>query len=301
MINYTTNQRRALRWDTSVSGNPGWMEEILAASGVAVDASGFHVVSGTEAQQILQSLDNTFNGFNVATASGVITIDDISNVSGAVGEIVDNLDVVTLGSGSNSVVRFSFAVPAQPIDPVNVRLYFIPRGNGSGNIKYSMDYNIFDQGDNVSPGVFSYTGVVDTYSVTSGSLNKMKLSSFAIPPSNFNASGSAPYLVNCRVTRDVSVSGNFGNDASIVQLYADNIPGGILGQTAGYLGGNLTVDGNLVVQGTTTLSGLAILQGGTAPVASGSAGTSGSLVIADDFLYAAVTTNKWKRTALSAF
>jgi hypothetical protein len=241
-----------------------------------------------------------FNGFDVATASGVIVINDISTVTGVVGEVYENLDVVTMGSGSNSAFRFSFAVPAQPVDDVNIRVYFIPRSSGTGNVKLSMDYNIFDQGDDVTPGSYTYSGVVDTVAVANAQ-DKMKLASLTIPTTDFSGGGSAPYLVACKVTRDVSVGSNLANDISVVQLYADNVPGGVLGQTAGYIGGNLTVDGNLVVEGTTTLEGMAILQGGTAPATSGSTGVSGSLVIADDFLYVAVSTNKWKRTALAGF
>lgn len=288
MIIYSTNQRRAVNWTGS-----NWQEEVLSASGVEVDAGGFNVVSGAQAQEIFQSLDNELNGFEVATASGIVIIDDVSNVSGTVGETLENIDVITLGSSANSIFRFSFAVPAQPVDPVHVRVYFVPRTSGSGNVKLTMDYNIFDLGDDLTPGSYALSAT-DTVAVANEQDN-MKLASLEIPTSNFNASGSAPYLVNCRVTRDISVSGNYSGDTSIVQLYADNIPGGITGQSAGYVGGALTVDGDLTVEGTT------ILQGGAIPATSGSTGVSGSLVLSNDFIYVAVATNQWKRVAIANF
>lgn len=289
MAIFTTNQRRSLRWDGS-----SWQEEVLAASGVEVDDSGFSTVSGSEVQELLDNIDNVLTGFDVATASGIIIIDDVSNVSGTVGGVLDNLDVLNLSDSADSVFRFSFTAPVQPVDPVNVRVLFAPRGNGSGNLKLDLDYNLFEQGDDVNPGSFTYAKT-DTVAIASSSEDLYKLLSFQIPTTEFSSAGSAPFIVSCQVTRDVSVGSNFADDVSVISIYVDNLPGGVLGSTAGYIGGNLTVTGDLTVEGLT------VLEGGDVPASGTAAGVSGSLVIDDDFIYAAVDTNKWKRTSIANF
>lgn len=115
-----------------------------------------------------------------------------------------------------------------------------------------------------------------------------------IPLPNFS-SGTAPFVVDCKFTRDVSVGGNYGHDVSVVQIYADNVPGGATGNQAGYVGGNLEVTGDLTVDGFLILNGGSVPASGTAP------GVSGSVVLSDDFLYAAVSTNSWKRSPINSF
>ena len=292
MINYTTNQRRSIRM--TASGN--WMEEVLAASGVAVDTSTFTTVTGLDLQELLNNVDNVLDGNVNATATGIVMITDVSNISGTVGEVLDSLDVLTLPSGSNSEFRFSFCVPAQPTQPVKIQLAAIPRASGSGNLKLTMNYNIFEQGVDVTPGSFGAAATPVTQSIASGDFEKIKLINLQIPTAQFSASGSAPFLVNCKITRDVSVSGNYGNNVSIAQIFADNVPGGIIGNVAGYTGGNLLVTGDL------TISGNLVLAGSIPAPASGTAiGISGSIVLADDFLYAAVADNSWKRININTF
>lgn len=292
MISYTQGDRRSLKFE---SGN--WMEEVLTASGVKVDSSGFSTVTGTSVAELLNNIDNSLTGLTNITATGIVLISDVSNISGTVGETLENLDVISLPSGSNSQFRFSFTVPAQPTNPVKVQLAVIPRGSGqSGNVKLKMDYNIFEQGVDVTPGDFGSSSIDVTQSIVAGDFEKIKLINLQIPTANFSASGSAPFLVNCRVTRDVSVGGNYARDVSIASIMADNVPGGIIGNVAGYTGGNLLVTGDL------TLSGNLVLAGSVAAPASGTAtGISGSVVLADDFLYAAVAANSWKRININTF
>jgi hypothetical protein len=93
----------------------------------------------------------------------------------------------------------------------------------------------------------------------------------------------------------VAVGGNLAADVSVANVFADNVPGGIIGNQAGYIGGNLTVTGDLTVEGLT------VLEGGSAPASQTDTGVSGSLVLDDDFIYVAVSTNNWKRTAIKKF
>jgi hypothetical protein len=293
MITYTTNQRRSLRMNES--GN--WVEEVLAASGVKVDSSGFTTVTGLDVQELLDNVDNVLDGNLNATATGIVMITDVSTVSGSVGEVLDNIDVVTLPSGLDSSFRFSFCVPAQPTQPVKIQMATIPRGSGvAGTLKLKMSYNLFESGDDATVGGFGASLTPITQSIIASEYEKIKLLNFSIPTSQFSSSGSAPFLVNCKIERDTSVSGNYGADVSIAQMFADNVPGGIIGNIAGYTGGNLVVTGDL------TVSGNFILAGSIArPAASGSAGISGSVVIDDDFMYACVADNKWKRINISSF
>jgi len=288
MVDYSTDQRRSLRWTGS-----NWEEEVLTAASVEIDTSNFDVISGATVSAVLDATDNVFNGFEVATASGVLIIDDISNVSGVVGGTLGDFDVLNLVDGADSIFRFSFTVPAQPVDPVHIRVLYAPRSSGSGNVKLDLDYNLFETGDDVDPGSFVHSGTL-TDSIAN-ELEECKIATFTIPATTFSNEGSAPFLAVCQVTRDTSVGSNFGDDISVISIYIDNIPGGVLGNTAGYIGGNLTVDGDLTVEGLT------VLEGGTVPASGTATATSGSLVIGDNYIYAATTTNKWKRTALSNF
>lgn len=289
MITYTTNQRRSLRY----TAGGDWIEEVLAASGVEVSDTNFDAIAGTDIQTVLDSIDNVLDGISATPASGVLIIEDVANVSGITSDTLQNLDVITMGSGSNSQFRFSFGVPAQPADPVHLRFLIAPRGSTSGVFSGTLEYNLFDQGDDLTNGSYTYTGSV-SQSLTAGDFETLKLVNITIPLVNFS-SGTAPFIVDCKFTRDVSVGGNYGADISLVQLYADNIPGAATGNQAGYVGGNLTVDGDLTVEG------YLILQGGSEPASGTAAGVSGSFVIADNFIYAATSTNTWKRTPINSF
>ena len=289
MITYNTDQRRSLRWDGS-----NWQEEVLAASGVEADQTNFDVISGSHVQEALDAIDNVLSGINYSAASGIVEIPDVTNVSGAVGGTLGDLDVITLGSASDSVIGFSFSIAAQPVDPVHVRVLYAPTGAAStGNFKLDLDYNLFDQGDDLDPGSFTFAKT-NTDVLAAGDFEELKLASFTLPAGEFS-SVSAPIIGSMQLTRDTSVGSNYGDDASIVAIYVDNIPGGVMGNTAGYIGGNLTVDGDLTVEGT------AIFEGGTVPASGTATGVSGSMVFDDDYIYVAVTTNLWKRTSLANF
>lgn len=291
MIVFTTNQRRAVRWDGS-----NWQEEVLAASGVEADTGSFSTVSGADVQEVLLAIDNELTGIEYSTSSGVLIIEDVSNVSGTVGGTMGNLDVLDLTDASDSQFRFSFSVPAQPAGgiPVKVRMLYAARADGPANLKFDLDYDIFDQGDDPTAGAFA-SALTETVSVGASDQDVIKLVTFDIPTTEFASAGSAPFIVSARITRDVSVGSNLAADASVVQLYADNIPGAHPGNAAGYIGGNLTVTGDLTVEGNT------VLEGGNIPASGTDIGISGSIVLADDFIYVATDTNSWKRVPISQF
>jgi hypothetical protein len=289
MINFTTNQRRSVRWTGS-----DWVEEVLAASGVEADDSTFTIVSGNNVQELLERVDNELAGIDYSVASGIVMIDDVSNVSGTVGDTLGNLDVINLGDADDSVFRFSFTVPAQPAADVQIRVMYAPRANGPANIKLDLDYDIFEQGDDPSGGTLALSKT-ETLSVGAAAQDEIALCNFILPTTEFTAAGAAPYIVTCQITRDVSVASNLADDVSITNIFADNVPGGIIGNQAGYIGGNLTVTGDLTVEGLT------VLEGGAVPASGTGTGISGSLVLDDDFIYVAVATNLWKRTAIKKF
>lgn len=288
MINYTTNQRRSLKYDGS-----DWIEEVLNASGVAIDDSSWSAISGSTLDAALLSADNVLSGISVVPASGVVFIEDVSNVSGTLGGTLGDLDTIVLGSASDSVFKFSFGIPSQPVDPVHVRFIFSALASGTGNFGGVLDYNLFDDGDDLTPGSFAYQATA-TQSLVAGDSEKMKILNMTIPTANFS-SGSAPFTVSCQFTRDTSVASNYTQDIAVAQIYADNIPGAATGNTAGYVGGNLEVTGDLTVQG------LAVLEGGSVPASIADTGVSGSLVLDNDYIYVAVGTNTWKRTNISNF
>jgi len=293
MITYTTNQRRSVRY---TAGNQ-WVEEVLAASGVDTTATaGFAVISGATAQNVFQAIDNVLSGINYLTTSGILIIDDVANISGTTGEQLDLLDVLTFASGTDNVVRFSFAMPAQPTQPVFLRLACTGRGAAaSGNVKFDVAYNIFAaNADLTLSGGFTNSGTA-TQSFTAADFERYKQVNLTLPAAAFSSAGTAPFIVNCRLTRDTSVGGNYGHNLSLVQVYADNVPGGIVGNQAGYVGGNLAVTGDLTVQNRLILLDTQV------PASGNATGTSGTLLIADDFLYAATSANTWKRNPLSSF
>lgn len=291
MITYSANQRRSLRFTGS-----DWVEEVLAASGVEVDQTNFEAISGAEVQAALDSIDNALAGITYSTTSGVVAIDDVVNVSGVTSESVGDLEVITLASGSNSSVKFAFTVPAQPAQPVILRLACIGRSAAvSGNVKFDLEYNLFDSGEDVTPATaFAYSGTA-TQSFVAADNETVKLVNISIPTANFSDAGSAPFIASCKLTRDVSVANNYAANISVAQIYADNVPGGIIGNQAGYVGGNLEVTGDLRVQNHL------ILQDAVIPASGTDTGEAGTLVIDDDFIYAATGTNSWKRVPISQF
>jgi hypothetical protein len=291
MINFTTNQRRASRWD----GND-WYEEVLAASGVETSTGSFSTVSGAEAQTLFEAIDNELTGIEYSTASGTYQIDEVVGLSGVLTGSMGNLSVLTMGDGSDSNIGFSFSVPAQPTGtaPVKVRMLYAARADGPANLKFDLNYDLFDQGQDPTSGGYG-TALTETVSVGASDQDIIKMVTFDIPITEFTSSGSAPYIVSAKINRDVGVASNLADDVSIIQLYADNIPGAHTGNAAGYLGGNLTVDGDLTVEGQL------VLEGGSVPASGTAAGTSGTVVLDDDFMYVAVGTNNWKRSPLAAF
>jgi hypothetical protein len=294
MILYTTNQRYSRRYTGST-----WVEEVLCASGVAVDNSNFHVISGATAQLALQAIDNTLSGTAYSTASGCVFIEEAANVSGVTSSTLGNLDAIIMPSGSsNSAFRFSFGVPAQPVSPVYLRTMFATVQAAAGNVKLNLDYSIFDQnsGSNVLSGtVYNAATITASATLTSGNSIQMHLLNFQVPVAAFTVTGSAPYIFSGQITRDASVASNVVADVAVVKVYADNIPGAMAGNTAGYVGGNLEVTGNLTVDGVT------VLPYNTAPASASGTGTSGSLILSDPFIYVATATNTWKRVPVNSF
>ena len=292
MINYTENQRRSVKYTTS-----GWLEEVLTAESVEVASSGWDVLAGDNVAEALESADNVFFGFETVTATGIVIITDVTQISGVTGETLENIDVITLPSGEDSLFRFSFSVPAQPTNPVKIQLGIVPRASGvAGNLGLEADINIFENGSDVTPGDFDVALTPVLQSLVAGDFETLKLINFQIPASEFSTVGSAPFLVNCRIKRDVSVGSNYAGNVSVAQVLADNIPGGVVGNIAGYTGGNLLVTGDLTVEGNFVLANSI-----ASPTASGDVGVSGSILVGDNFLYAAVSDNLWKRINLNAF
>lgn len=286
MISFTTNQRRIVRWDGS-----NWMEEVASASGIEISTDGFVQLSGSTVQDALGNVDTLFQGLDYSAASGVILIDEVTSVTGVSGSSLGNLATVAMPSGNNSAVRFSFTIPAQPtaVAP-KMRFLVAPRAAVSGNVQFDLEYNVFDQNDSLSASAFTYSGS-DISSYLVGDQDKLKLVSIEIPLSRFSGV-AAPIIFSAKLTRNTSVGSNYAGDLDLVSVNADNIPGGVAGNSAGYLGGNLLVDGNLTVSGTT------YLQGGSVPASGTAAGTQGAVVISSNYVYFCTATNTWKRVSI---
>lgn len=289
MTNFTAGQTSSSFWDGT-----NWQERPLTTQSVE-NTTIFNTFSGNNANQLFQALDVALSGIT-PTASGAVPIEEVVNVSGMIQETLDTLSVITLASGSNSAFRFSFSCPARPLAPVHIRLACIPRGTSvSGNVKLNFDYNLFKDGDDSTVGgTYAFSSSV-TQSLVSSDFERIKLINLQIPTADFNTAGTAPYIVSCRITRDITVAGNYPSNFSIANMYADNVPGGLIGTMAGYIGGNLPVTGDLQVGGRLVISGGIIPTSGTAP------GVSGTMVFDDDFFYCCVATNLWKRNSLNTF
>ena len=291
MITYLENQRRSLRFT-----NEGWMEEVLAASGVESDTTEFSLVAGDDVQQALESVDNVLAGLDVSTASGVLVISDVANVENVTQSGVGTLDAVSMPHNVDSAFKFSFAVPAQPVSPVHIRLLYAGGAEVSGQVGIKLEYDIFDQSSDLTPAVnYDLSSGDLEFSVADTDFESLKIYNFSIPAATFAAAGSAPYIVTAKVTRDSSVASNYEGALNVVGLYADNIPGAATGNEAGYIGGNLNVTGDLSVDGHT------VLQFGNEPATAGDTGVQGRIAFADNFLYVAVDENTWKRVSLSSF
>lgn len=303
MVTYNTGQVRATYWTGTK-----WQENVLGASGVEVDNTNLIAVTGSTVQALLDAIDNTLSGIEYSTASGMVEISDVANVSGVSAGTLGNLDVLDMPNSANSAFRFSFTVGAQPANgtPVHIRVLYAIRGASAGNLKLNLEYNLRDSGDDLAGT--SFAGLKsETLPVPSGSTDDLRLLSFAVSGSEFATAGSAPFIFDGKITRDVSVDSNVAHNCSIVALYADNIPGAVMGNTAGYIGGNLHVTGNLLVDGDTTVaedlivSGTTIIAGGSVPASGTAAGVQGSIVVAGNFLYVATGTNTWRRVSLANF
>jgi hypothetical protein len=211
---------------SKVNGSDDFIEDILTCEDInAVSTSGNQTISGIKTfinSITLQSDLNVSGSVNLASSAlGVVLIPDISNVSGTTVEVFHNLDVVNFYNTANSAVRFPFCVPVLPSQPLNLQLTVIPRTNGqSGNLKFNAEYNIFGAGVSVNTDNYG-TLKTTTQSLVVGDYEKVKNISLTIPYSEFTSSGTSPFLVNCKLTRDVSVSGNYAGTASITQIFLE--------------------------------------------------------------------------------
>lgn len=289
MVNFTAGDRRTVRWDGS-----DWTEEVLAASGVQADTASFSTVTGTYVQDVLEAIDNTLSGIDYSTSSGVVHITDVDVISGALAGTLGNNDVVNLPSAEDSVLQFSMSIPAQPVNDAFLRVFYAVRGAGAGNLGLNLDYTYYELTDDLSSTTFVNSGSL-TLSVSASSTDQVQLANFTLPTTEFTSAGSAPYIAVFQLTRDTSVGSNVTEDVSIIDIYADNIPGAQTGNTAGYIGGNLIVTGDLTVEGRF------VIEDTTIPASASDTGVSGTLVFDDNFAYFATDTNTWKRVALGSF
>lgn len=295
MITYANGEISVPQYYTEL----GFRETKLSGGILPIDDSTFVAIAGDNAQDVFKAVDNVFSGLQFSAASGVVEITDLVNVSGLSSDTLGTLAVVSFPTSVQSIAGFQSSVGAQPVSPVYVRMLCSIRGSGSGTADFNLQYNLFNQSTNfnLNPGSFTYSNASSL--VTAGNeTNKLKLVNFTIPASNFS-SGSAPFIVSFNITRSGN-SDTLAEDVSIVGLYLDNVPGGVQGNTAGYVGGNLNVTGNLNVLNNATVSGaLRLLDPSTEPSTTASSGVAGTLLFADDYGYYAVSTNSWKRFPLS--
>jgi hypothetical protein len=287
--------------DRFYSASGGFVQSKLDGSVVTIDDSTFVVISGDNTQDVFKTVDNVFSGLQFSAASGVVEIYDIINVSGLASDNVGDLAVVSFPDGIGSTAGFQLTLGAQPVSPVVVRMLCTVRGSGTGDADFNMQYNLFNQNTNadLTPGSFSYNSA-QTLTIGSNSLEQLKLINFSIPASHFS-SGSAPFIGSFHISRS-GLSDTLNNDVSLVGLYVDNVPGGVQGNTAGYVGGNLEVTGNLSVLNNLTVSGnLLLLSTASEPPTTTTSGVKGTVIFADDYGYYAVNTNSWKRFSLSTW
>lgn len=292
MVNFTNNQRYSQKY---LSGS--WIEEVLAASGVEYDGSNAALISGADdVQQALDTLDSTLDGLTSPPASGAVNIDEVVNVSGVTSSSLGNIESITFGSSNSPTAGFSFTTFAQPVDPVTVKIIYSPTTSGqTGQTAFALEYNIFDQGDDLTPASEFPNTVSGTSGLVPSDYEEMRQLNFVIPAAQFSAAGTAPFIVNARLKRD-SDNDTFNGDIDVLKVYADGIPGASAGTFQGYTGGNLTVTGDLTVE-----NHLIYEAGGVAVPGSGSAaGTDGCIVYDDNYLYIKLSAG-WRRVAIADF
>ena len=292
MINFTNNQRYSQRFF-----NGDWFEEVLAASGTAFDDTGTVVLSGqTEVQGALEALDDALNNLTSPPASGALQIDEVANVSGLSNDFVGSMESIKYPSTNDPTGGFSFTTFASPVDPVTIKMLYAPTTTGqTGTTQFVLEYNIFDQGDDLTPASefpFSITG---STALVPGDFEEMKQLNFAIPNAQF--SGSAPYIVNARLKRNTSGADTFNGDIEVIKVYADGVPGASAGSSPGYTGGNLSVTGDLTIENHLIYQQMGV----TVPANSSSAGISGCIAYDNDYVYVCIATNTWRRSDHASF
>jgi len=292
MVSFSNNQRYSQKWL-----NGSFIEEVLAASGVEYDDDGQAVTSGaTDVQGAIELLDSTLDALTSPPASGAVNIDEVVNVSGVSASSLGNIETIQFGPDNDPTAGFSFTVFAQPVDEVTVKvIYAITTDDENGTVDFDLEYNIFDQGDDLTPASEFPNSLSASSAVTSGNFEEMRQLNFPIPVAQFSAAGSAPFVVNARLVRD-SANDSFDGNVDILKVYADGIPGASAGTSPGYTGGNLTVTGDLTVENAFIYeaSGVAV------PASSADGGTTGTIVYDDNFLYIKIA-SRWIRVEIASF
>lgn len=294
MVIFTENQRYAQRFF-----NGSWQEEVLSASGVAFDDADAVILAGNaNVQEALDSLDNQLGGLSALPASGAVEIDEVVNVSGVTSSSIGGIETIRFTDTGDPTGGFSFTAFAQPVDPVTVKVLYAPSETASsGTAMFIMEYNIFDQGSDLTPATQFPNSITGSTALSTSDFEELKQLNFPIPTSEFALVGSAPFIVNARLKRDTSGGDTYGSDLDVLKLYADGIPGASAGTSPGYTGGNLSVTGDLTVE-----NHLIYQQSGVAvPADSSATGISGCLAYDDNFLYICIGTNTWRRSEHQEF
>lgn len=227
MTNYPPNTRIIEKW----TGND-WEQEKLTSSGVEC-LTPFTTVSGTTVDDILKALDLQIGGISNPSTSGVQPIGEVVNVSGVVSEVLDTSQVITLTNTDNAVFLCSFLCPSMPLQTVNFKLGFTPRNtSASGFFKVDLEYSIFSIGDDLTLGGLYMFNQTVTVPLQTSDGETYKVLGVPMPAADFSGVGSAPYAVNCRVTRDNSVMDSYADLISVLNVFVDNIPGGMTGASS---------------------------------------------------------------------
>lgn len=293
MVNFTNNQRYAQRF---FSGS--WVEEVLSASGVEYDASGASILAGqTEVQGALDALDSTLDGLTSPPASGAVNIDEVVSVSGVTSSSLGNIESIQFDSSGDPTAGFSFTTFAQPVDPVTVKVLYAPTTASGGTAQFVLDYNIFDQGDDLTPASEFPNSITGSSALVSGNFEQLRQFNFSIPVGQFSAAGTAPFIVNARLKRDTSGGDSFNGTIDVLKIYADGIPGASAGTDPGYTGGNLNITGDLTVENHLIYQQLGV----AVPADSSATGTSGCIAYDDNYLYICIATDTWRRSEHQEF
>lgn len=291
MVNFSDNQRYAQRY---FSGS--WIEEVLGASGVAYDDSSGIVTSGqTEVQGALEALDSTLSALSSPPASGALIIEEVVNVSGVSSSSLGNIETIQFGNSGYPTAGFSFVVFAAPVDAVQVKVLYAPTTSGqTGTAAFDLEYNIFEQGDDLTPASEFPNTLNATSALVPANFEQLRQFNFPIPNAQF-AGMLPPYVVNARLVRNTG-SDSFSGDIDVAKIYADGVPGASAGTDPGYTGGNLTVDGDLTVENAFIYEA----QGVAVPASSADAGTEGTFVYDGNYLYIRLS-SQWVRVGIAQF